>query len=380
MIELETIKLGTKEVMLFKKNTLLEEVVENMEHMVRVMDSDDNVVYMNKKMRLEFGDFTHKKCYELLGREGCCLDCVSGICRQSGKAESKSVSYGERYYKIIASPVMLNKSICYAIELFQDITVEHEREKEIKNQYQKMKGDIEFAKQIQRSSLPLSGNYWEVIDFESAYLPSEDLGGDMFDLMKMDEDTILIYIADISGHGVKSSLLTMFLRQVIRGMRSMTKSLEAILNEIIKSYNELNLGDEQYFSLLIGLYSIEHKEWQFVNAGHNCLPILIRTGGEIQEIKVTGMPICSLLKKAKHEEKRVKVSTGDKLLFYTDGITEAISDQSRACFGEERLVSILENNSDKKSSFIVNEIIEKVEAFTGKDLLDDAAVFITEIL
>ena len=376
MLEMETIKQMTN----IKGYTLLEEVVENMEHMVRVMDSDDNVIYMNKKMRSEFGDFTFKKCYELLGKTGCCLECVSSMCRQSGKAETKGVAYGDKYYKIIASPVILNRSICYSIELFQDITIEHGQEELIRSQYEKMKGDIEFAKQIQFSSLPPGGNYWDAIVFDSAYLPSEDLGGDMFDLIRLDEDHILVYMADISGHGVRSSLLTMFLRQAIRGLRSTTKNLSAIIDDIIKSFNELHLDDEQYFSLLLGLYSIKQKEWCFLNAGHNCLPIIIRAQGGIEEIRVKGMPICSLLKEARHEEKAVKLAKGDKVLFYTDGITEAFSESKLSYFGEERMISILEAHAKSKGSILVEEIINKAKAFSGAALIDDAAVFVVEII
>lgn len=376
MIEMQ----ATKEVILIKEDTLLEEVVENMEHMVRVMDGDNNVVYMNKKMRSEFGDYRHKKCYELLGKDGLCLECVSVMCRKSSHAESKGVLYGDKYYKIIASPVMLNKNASYAIELFQDITLEHSQEEEIRIQYQKMKGDIEFAKQIQSRSLPRSGTYWDTVVFDSAYLPSEDLGGDLFDLIKLSEDKILIYIADISGHGVRSSLLTMFLRQTIRGMRANATDFADMLNEIIKNYNELNLGDEQYFSLLLGIYSIGEKEWRFVNAGHNCLPVLIRQEGGIEEIKVSGMPICSLLKEAKHEEKTLKVAMGDKVLFYTDGITEAFNIEKKSYFGEERMMSFIEEYANKKGSAIVTGIINEAKDFAGTILGDDAAVVVVEII
>ncbi len=376
MIELEIIK----EMTLLKENTLLEEVIENMEYMVRVMDSDNNVVYMNKKMRAEFGDFTHKKCYELLGREGLCLECVSAICRKSLKAEVKGVSYGEKFYKVIASPVILNKQDCYAIELFQDITVEHGQEEIIRGQYEKMTGDIEFAKRIQSRALPLNGIYWEALAFDSAYLPSEGLGGDMFDIIKMNEDTLLIYIADISGHGVRSSMLTMFLRQVIRGMRASSINSEDLLNTILKNYNELNLGDEQYFSLLMGLYSIKRREWRIVNAGHNCLPILIKATGGSEEIKVSGMPICSLLKKADHEEKTFVISSGDKLLFYTDGITEAKDQSGGGYFGEERLMDIIEKYAGNRGSIMLNEIVKRVNDFTGGSLSDDAAIFVAEML
>ncbi len=376
MMELQ----ATKEVIIIKEDTLLEEAIENMEHMVRVMDSEDNVVYMNKKMRSEFGDFRQKKCYELLGKDGCCLECVSVMCRKSGHAESKGVLYGDKYYKIIASPVMLNKSASYAIELFQDITLEHRQEEEIRTQYQKMKEDIEFAKQIQSRSLPRSGIYWDAVAFDSAYLPSEDLGGDLFDLIKLSEDKILIYIADVSGHGVRSSLLTMFLRQTIRGMRANATNFDDMLNEIIKNYNELNLGDEQYFSLLLGVYSMERKEWRFVNAGHHCLPVLIKKEGGIEEIKVSGMPICSLLKEAKHEQRTVKVSKGDKILFYTDGITEAFNADQKSYFGEDRLMPFIEEYANEKGSVFVTEIIKNAKDFAGTVLVDDAAVAVVEIL
>jgi sigma-B regulation protein RsbU (phosphoserine phosphatase) len=202
----------------------------------------------------------------------------------------------------------------------------------------------------------------------------------MFDLIRLDEDHILVYMADISGHGVRSSLLTMFLRQAIRGLRATTTNLPAIIEDIIKSFIELHLADEQYFSLLLGLYSIKQKEWRFLNAGHNCLPIIIRAQGGIEEIRVKGMPICSLLKEADHEEKAIMVSKGDKVLFYTDGITEAFNESKLSYFGEERMISILEANAKSKGSILVEEIIKKAKAFSGAALVDDAAVFVVEIV
>ena len=376
--------LAEREKMEFKKNineeNLMDEVIENMEYMVRVMDQEDNIIYMNKKMRDEFGDLTCHKCYDLLGVKEKCLDCVTAKCQKTDKAESKDIQYGQRFFKVIASPARTKSERKYSIELFHDITVQKVLQEEILNQYDKMKTDLEFAKQIQNRVLPGSGTYWNSLILDTAYLPSEDLGGDMFDLIRVDEDHIMFYMADVSGHGIRSSLLTMFLRQAIRGIRQDALEPTKMLTEIIRSYNDLKLSDEYYVSILFGLYCVSEKTITFLNAGHNCLPLYLRKSGNMETLKIYGMPVCNLLKEARHEMIRIEVGAGDKIIMYTDGITEAYNETNGEYFTEDRLNELVSENKMEKGSIIVEKVIDAIGAFSKGPLIDDAAIIVIEII
>jgi phosphoserine phosphatase RsbU/P len=367
-----------------KHKSLMYQVMENMQSMVRVMDDQENVIYMNKRMRLEFGDKTGEKCYTLLCRQAQCGECLSLKCKESKKDESKDVSLGDKHYRITASPAVVSEDEKYSIEIIHDITEQKNLESEFNNHYEKLKGDIAFAKQVQTKALPRDGIYWNALRVNSAYLPCEDLSGDLFDIIKIDDEKSLFYIADVSGHGVRSSLLTMFLRQVIRGMKAGAADQFALLDELIKSYNDLNLDKEQYLSFLCGLYNKQTKGLSLVNAGHNCPPLIIEKSDSgkpiITEIKIKGMPICSLLSRPNHEVKTLQMERGDRILLFTDGVTEAYNHTSNKEFGLHGLKQVVYSDQQQEGKSLVTQILEKAKDFAGPSPIDDMALISIDIL
>lgn len=361
-------------------NSLMYDVIERMEYMVRVMDEESNIIYMNEKMRQEFGDKTGKKCYELLSSDGKCINCISMGCKLSRNAEAKDVQIGDKIYRIIASPVSIDKKEKFSVEIFEDVTEQKMMLEENLKHYEKLKEDIEFAKQIQVRALPESGEYWDALKIDSYYKPSEALGGDLFDVVRVDDNKSLFYIADVSGHGIRSSLLTIFLRQIIRGMKVEAGDLSNILGELFSNYIDLNMGNEQYFSILIGLYDKKESSVTFINAGHNCLPLIVRKDGEREEISVTGMPVCELMKHATHRQISTDVAKGDRIFLYTDGITEAYNTEKKRSFGLSGLLKIIDFCRETKGCLLAEKIVTGACEFVTHKTVDDMAVVIIEIL
>ena len=367
-----------------RNQSLMYEVIENMKSMARVIDDQSNIIYMNRKMREEFGDNTGKKCYNLLCRDEKCLECISIPCDNDESDRSREVRLGSKHYRIISSPAVVDSETNYAVEIFQDITEQKQLEEEFLRHYEKLKGDITFAKQIQRKALPEDGNYWGALRLYAAYAPSEELGGDLFDLVHIDDDNCIFYIADVSGHGVRSSLLTIFLRQVIRGMKAAAIDPITLIEELIKSYNDLNLDKEQYISVLCGIYNRKTRGLIFVNAGHNCPPIVLENGdnGEpiLTEIEVKGMPICSLLARPNHELRILQMEKGDRILLYTDGILEACDPLKNNEFGIERMKSLIRKSESRDGKHLVNELIKEAKDYAGTTQTDDMAAVLLEVL
>ena len=360
--------------------SLMREVIEEMDYMVRVMDADHKVIYMNKKMREEFGHTLGHICFSLLGRDDKCEHCVTSETLETGKPEMKNVPIDGRYYNVISSPVSIENGQKFSIELLSDITEQKKMEDELMKHYEKLKADIEFAKHIQNRALPIDGTYWDAMEINSVYDPSEDLGGDLYDIIRMNDEESLIYIADVSGHGITSSLLTIFLRQMVRGRVGERKvDLKELLDILQKNYNELGLDKEQYLTILFCLYNKETKEVTFLNAGHNCLPILIKSSGEIQEIEVKGMPVCNLARKSQHKEVTVQVETGDRIILYTDGITEACN-EDKVPFETERMLQTVRDNLGLEGKALARRVIDKAEAFSKKPAADDMAIIIAKLI
>lgn len=361
--------------------SLMYEVINKMDYMVRVMDSEQKVIYMNKKMSEVFSYTIGHICYELLGRNEKCDHCVTLESKETGQPVTKDVAIGDKYYKVMSSPVSIDNGQSYSIEILHDITEQKETEFELLKHYEKLKSDIEFAKHIQNRTLPIDGEYWDSIRTSSAYLPSEDLGGDLFDIIKASDNETLLYIADISGHGIRSSLLTIFLRQLIRGRTyERTIDLKEIIDDLVKSFNELGIDEEYYLSVLFCYYDKIKKEVTMLNAGHNCLPIVIKKDGTIEEIQIKGMPVCSLINKSNHEQLKIKVESGDRIILYTDGITEVYNKKTKKPYGSEGITRAIKENPQLKGKALIDKIIEEVKDSGNITPIDDMAIMVAEIL
>ena len=358
---------------------LMREVIEKMDYMVRVMDEDHKVVYMNKKKREEFGQTLGNICYALMGKSEKCENCVTRETLLTGKPEMKDVLIGDKYFSIFSSPVSTDDGENYSIELLHDITEQKTLENELLQHYEKLKADIEFAKHVQKRALPIDGLYADTMEIHSIYSPSEDLGGDLFDVVKMNENETLIYIADVSGHGITSSLLTIFLRQMVRGRVRERVSLQELAELLLQSYKELGIDEEQYLTVLFCLYNKEKKEATFLNAGHNCLPIIMKKEGELSEIEVKGMPICTLVDHADYKLATAHAASGDRIILYTDGITEACNSE-KIPFEAERVLEVLRRNADLDGKQLAKKIIDAVREYTQRPIADDMAIIVSKLI
>jgi len=362
------------------KPSLMREVIDKMDYMVRIMDADHKVIYMNQKMMEKFGYDMGHICYALLEKEENCEHCVTKESKETGKTDMKNVPIGDRFYNIISSPVSANSGENYSIEIFNDITEQKKIEDELMRHYEKLKADIAYAKNIQSRTLPIDGVYWDALEINSIYHPSEDLGGDLFDVLKVNSNEILIYIADVSGHGITSSLTTIFLRQMIRGRVSENKpDLKELLELLQKGYGESGVDKEQYLTILFCLYNKEKREVTFLNAGHNCMPIIARKTGEVEQIEVTGMPVCSLEHILPHKEVVIPVEPGDRIILYTDGITEGYNEK-KEYYATERILEIIRNNIDLDGKVLALKVVDDAESFSKRPSADDTAIMIAKVL
>lgn len=361
----------------FEMYGFYEDIFSSMEDMVRVIDKSGLVVYQNAPMLSITGNFLGQKCHSLFGQE---LSCKSCICHNQIKCSgplSKEVNIKGKVYSVISA--LLKNSPGYYVEVFRDITISKEHEKMIEDQNVKMKSDLEFAKVIQKSLIPCNGRYSEMISFSGIYKPAELLGGDMFDIIEIDEDNIAFYIADVSGHGVTSSLVTMFVNQTLKNMRLIAKKPCSALKVLMEKYMELGISEDKYFTILYCVYNKKTKLINITNAGHNCPPVHIQKSTDsIIEIDIVGIPICEIYEYAICTINEFTVESGDSLLFYTDGISEA--KDVNGIFFEEKFDEVLEKNKSMTTNDMVNEIIKSTLKHSRGVINDDMAIMAVEFL
>ncbi len=350
-------------------------VLESMFDWVRLVSRDGTIVYANKSMKEALGaDIVGKKCFQSIGRKEPCTFCISRRSILNGEIVQKEEIIKGRYYSVVSSPVRdADGNIIGAVEVLRDVTRERKLEQQLVQQNAKMLQDIKFAEKIQRKILPKKGIY-KTLRIDHIYKPCEMLSGDMLDVFHIDDDNIGIYICDVAGHGITSSMMTMFVRQTMRAIKDDLTSPSKALTELQKRFSSLELESDKYFTMFYAVYNIKDHSLKYANAGHNCMPIKYNSNS-VEFLKMKGLPISLIFNEIYYEENKVILSKGDKLLFFTDGIVE-VRDKNGNEFGVDKIVNII-----KKGDWnILNRIIEAVEEFRWGEQIDDYALLLMEVI
>lgn len=312
------------------------EVLNGMADWVKVVDFNGIVIYANDALKDVLG-------YDPKGLENEKLndffDCEIDISRstmQENQVIQREVKIFDKYCQVKSSPIYDDgKNIVASVEVYRDMTRERKLELQLIKNNEAMTHDMEFTKRIQESILPAKGLY-KGFSVDYLYEATEMLSGDMFDIFELDGDSYVIYIADVAGHGIAASILTMFLRQTLRSISYDKAYPNKALNYLNEKFNDLNLHSERYITIFYGVYNTLTKEFIYANAGHNSFPI-VYGNGKLKLLESSGYPISSLSDKYEYEEKIVKLRRGDSVLFYTDGIIEQRDNYGRE-FGVDRLI------------------------------------------
>lgn len=354
---------------------ILYDFIEELSSPICIINKNNIITYLNKTMIMKFGN--------LIGESA---DIIYGVdskpYSEMPKRRSTRKKYmGEGLYKITSYPVTVSDED-YVVELFNDITEEMRIEAQLKNNYNKLIKDTKFAKSIQHSVLPIDDVYWNMIDLKSEYYTADELGGDMFDIVKLNDDELLLYMADVSGHGIKAALLTIFLREVVRGMCdiALDHGLDEFLEELLKYYSELDIDSEMYFSLLLCKYNKSTQEMSISNAGHNCFPMILRKNGRIEEVPVKGMPITSIGISSGYDEEVIGIYPGDRVLLYTDGIIEEYSESKGTEFGVIGLRNVVSDYFDLPGDQLLRKIVQEAEKHSKTKAKDDRTILVATVL
>jgi sigma-B regulation protein RsbU (phosphoserine phosphatase) len=138
-----------------------------------------------------------------------------------------------------------------------------ERTEELRHTNEKMLKDLEYARDIQKAMLPDKLPNNDQVTFEAKYYPAEKVSGDFYNIFRLDDNRIGMYISDVCGHGVRAAMLTVFLNQSIKTIKESEGSLEVIrpskVLENLYEYNKVNFEDDQYILVLYAIYKLKQK-------------------------------------------------------------------------------------------------------------------------
>lgn len=219
--------------------------------------------------------------------------------------------------------------------------------------------DLALTRQIQRSFLPKFRPRIPGFDVSGINLPSQQVGGDYYDFIHITNGQLGLVVGDVSGKGFPASLImASFRASLIAEIRN-----NYAISEILSKVNNLlyeSTEEDKFVSTIYGVLDTEKKVFTYANAGHNA-PILFRRRGEVEYLETGGIVLGWLYNSA-YQEDRVKLNSGDILVMYTDGVTEAINKQ-REEFGVKRLLEVIRENSGSTARALRLKIVEEVRNF-----------------
>lgn len=262
-----------------------------------------------------------------------------------------------------------------------------QRTKKLEDLTESLLMDLEYAKEMQRSLLPAKMPNDRSVSFYAGYLPAKRLSGDFYNVIKLDQNNIAVYIGDVAGHGVSAAMLTVFANQNIEPLKETDEAIDIVspqhvLENIYKSFNDTNFNDETYLVMLYGIYNTKDRTFTYASGGINVPPLVIKNNGSISEIDVTGFAICKLSKylNPSFEDRSIQLENGDKILFSTDGLIEAQNAIGKR-YSQERLIDFVKLNHPMNGVELSDAIQKNLFQYIGlkSNLQDDVTFLVLEV-
>jgi len=234
-------------------------------------------------------------------------------------------------------------------------------------QEQRIKQELQIAREVQQSFLPVQTPEFEHFELAGICKPAYETGGDYYDFMQLDDKRVAVAIGDVSGKGIQAAFYMTFIKGILH---SLCREIESPA-EVLKKTNRLFCDNAQrgtFISLVYGIIDLEEQTFRFARAGHN--PIIRMNGAndKVDELQPKGIGLGLTKSEAfddNIEELELNLDQEDVLVLYTDGIVEALN-EAHVFYGSKRLNSKLRSNKQRTAAEILKEISEDVRSFIGE--------------
>ncbi len=259
----------------------------------------------------------------------------------------------------------------------------HEQlEEEIAFKTAEIQRDLQFAREFQEALMP--HEYPQVpsetcvaplaLNFHHVYMPASSVGGDFFDVLKLDDHRAGIFIADVMGHGARSALVTAILRTLLQDLSTQADDPARFLELINRHFYEL-VEESKQFIFVSAFYLVVDTQKAvatYASAGHPSALVVERARGTVRPLiqRLHDNPALGLFRESHYTSFTSFAAKGDVFLLYTDGVSEAANADGEE-FGRDRLCAVLKQNLDRDVTGLTQSVIEAVNQFTGAKVLPD---------
>ena len=247
----------------------------------------------------------------------------------------------------------------------------------IQNRLITINSELEFARRIQKTILPEVVPSTRSIHVEACYIPMDEIGGDFYHFYELDDERLGIIIADVTGHGIPASLIASTVNIAFSLQRNQADNPSVLLANM----NSILFGKTggQPITALYAYIDASQKVVKFSRAGHPLPLIWNKSSNKVIEINVPGK-ILGVFKTIKNDIATYPIHSNDRIILYTDGITE-IRNSRNEIFGIERFISCIEKNHHKSTAELIDILVDTVIQWAGSKnkITDDITIVIVEM-
>ncbi len=240
---------------------------------------------------------------------------------------------------------------------------------------ERIQKEMQLAQDIQQTLLPAEVPTLEGYEISSFYEAAKEVGGDYYDFIEVDKDTLGIVVADVSGKGVPGSLIMTMIRTALRTEARSLKSA----SEVLARVNDFVVKDMKrgmFVTLFYVIIDSRRRRINYASAGHNPMILFRKSTNKTYYLNPRGFPVgISLpdqeLFKKSIESDTIQLAEDDILILYTDGITEAMNSR-RELFGEERFLEVIREYGHLSTEDFIEKLRQEIHSFTeGHEQNDD---------
>jgi phosphoserine phosphatase RsbU/P len=252
---------------------------------------------------------------------------------------------------------------------------ENQDHREIALQFHLQEREVAEARSIQQGLLPKSIPQQAGYEIAGAWQPAQSVGGDYYDVLEFDEGSLGLCIADVAGKGLPAALLMSNLQAAVRGLASNSLSPDGLcarLNSLVCH----NTGNDRFITFFYAQLDGPARLLKYTNAGHNA-PILVHRNGAHERLEAGG-GVLGVFPHQTFASGAAQLAPGDRVIFFTDGVTEACNAAGEE-FGDARLLHMLQEHRLATASALQEKILAVVGEFSQGHWHDDATLLIVAV-
>lgn len=288
--------------------------------------------------------------------------------------QTKAIAYlliGDAVEANGVSPLIKHLNFIQTFTNIIVVAIENQRLAQQAILQERTKKELELASEMQSMLLPTKFPVTPGIAFAGYYKSHQKVGGDYYDIVKVNENEWAFCIADVSGKGISAAILMSNFQANMRAVIQYQKNLKDVVSILNQKVNESAKG-ERFITFFIGIFNIQNKELQYINCGHN--PPVLKQNNNLQILQKGTVGLGMLDDLPFLNEEKITIESNSSLLAYTDGLTE-VENENNEEFGENRVFELLQNNNFAQPQLLINLLNYKLEQFkNNQPMMDDIAM------